>query len=211
MAKYLISEAIRTARRGVCWNWAGANDFIVPQPAIETGESLVFSALEAKAAITLSIRYWRAHPSSRISWSRASVNSRRTTFFDVVRKAEGAHHIAIHLALPVHITDILLADGAGVAELETNTVAFQYIALAIGDAVVDEATRLGAERVCLVLANHEGGLGIERWIQVEAERWYGEQLDDYYDRGSFKKPPDNFQTHKHLCGMHVRPVQPEKT
>jgi hypothetical protein len=120
----------------------------------------------------LAIGYRRNHPTSGVSRSRAGVDGRASTFLHIIRKAEGAHHIAILLALLVHITDISLAGGARVTELETDTVAFQDIALAIGESVINEATCRGAERVLLILANHEGRLEIERGIQVEAERRY---------------------------------------
>jgi hypothetical protein len=120
----------------------------------------------------LAIGYWRLYPASRVIGSRAGVNRRVTTFPRVIRKAEGAHHIAIPFALPVHITDIALAYGARVAELQTDAVAFQDVALAISESSIDEATRRRAERVLLVLANHERGLRIERRIQIETEGWY---------------------------------------
>jgi len=140
------------------------------EPASEAREPLARAALEANAAVTLGKGYRRDHPTSRVSRSRAGVDGRATTFLHIIWQAEGAHHIAIRLALPVHITDILLADGARVAELENDAVTSQDIALAISDSVINEATRRGAERVLLVFANDEGGLGIERRIQVEAER-----------------------------------------
>jgi hypothetical protein len=118
-------------------------------------------ALEAKTTITLPIGHGRDHSTSRVSRSGAGVNRSATTFFHAFRKAEGTHHIAIRLALPVHITDILLAAGARVTELETNAVTVLDIALTISDSSINEATRLGAERVSLVRANHEGRL----WIQ----------------------------------------------
>jgi len=139
------------------------------EPAGEAREPLARAALEANATVTLAEGYRRDHPTSRVSRSRAGVDSRGTTFLHIVWEAEGAHHITIRLALPVHIADILLADGARVAELETDAVTSQDIALAIGDSVINEATRRGAERVLLLFANHEGGLGIERRIEVEAE------------------------------------------
>jgi len=129
--------------------------------ASETGYSLALGALEAKAAITLAIGNGRAHPTSRISRSRAGVNRCATTFLHVFRKAEGTHHIAIRSALSVHITDISLTSGARIAKLQTDTVTSLDIALAIGDSVISEATRLGAESLLLVLANHEWRL----WIQ----------------------------------------------
>jgi hypothetical protein len=122
---------------------------------------LASGALEAKAAITLAIGYRCAHATSRVSRSGTGVDRRATTFLHVFRKAEGAHHIAIRSALPVHITDISLASGTGETQLETNTVAVLDIALAISDSVINEATRLGAKCVLLVLANHEGRLWIE--------------------------------------------------
>ena len=140
-----------------------------PEPASETRDPLTGGALEAKAAITLAIGYRRAHSTSRVGRSGAGVNRSRTTFLHVFREAEGAHHIAIRLALLVHITDIARAGGAQVAELETDTVTALDIALAISDSVINEATRLGAERVPLVLANHEGRLWIERRIQMESK------------------------------------------
>jgi hypothetical protein len=131
---------------------------------------LARAALEANATVTLAKGYRRDHPTSRVSRSRAGVDGRGTTLLHILRQAEGAHHITIRLALPVHITDILLADRVRVAELETDAVTLQDSALAIGDSVVNEASRRGAERVLLVFANHEGGLGIERRIRMEAER-----------------------------------------
>jgi hypothetical protein len=64
----------------------------------------------------------------------------------------------------------LLAGAARETELETDTVTFQDIAFTIGDPVIDEAAGLGAQRVLLVLANHEGGFRIEERIQLEPER-----------------------------------------
>ncbi|MBF6571535.1 MAG: hypothetical protein IVW54_22010 [Candidatus Binataceae bacterium] len=142
-------------------------------------------ALEAKAAITLAIGYGRDHPTSRISRSGTSVNCCATTFHHIFRKAEGTHHIAIGRALPVHIADILLAGRARVAELQTDTFAVLDIALAIGDSVINEATRLGAERVTLVLANHEGRLWIRQGIQMKTKRRYcGKHLDRCQERNN---------------------------
>ncbi|MDO8431319.1 MAG: hypothetical protein Q7S58_02800, partial [Candidatus Binatus sp.] len=139
------------------------------EPASEAREFLTLAALEANPTVALAKGYRRDHPASRVIRSGTGIDGRGTTFLHIIRKAESAHHIAILLALPVHITDILLAGGARVAELETDAVAFQDIALAIGDSVINEATRRGAERVPLIFANHEGRLCIERRIQVEAE------------------------------------------
>jgi hypothetical protein len=117
----------------------------------------------------LAIGYRRAHATSRVGRTGTGINSRATAFLHVIWEAEGAHHIAIRFALLIHITDILLTGGARVAELETDTVTTQDIALAISEAVINETASLSAERVLLVLANHEGGLGIERRIQVGTE------------------------------------------
>jgi hypothetical protein len=104
----------------------------------------------------LAIGYGRDHPTSRVSRSGAGINRSVTTFLHVFRKAEGTQHIAIRLALPVYTAHIPLAGRARVAELQADTVTDFDIALAISDAVINEATRLGAERVLLILANHEG-------------------------------------------------------
>jgi hypothetical protein len=93
---------------------------------------MVGAALEANAATALAIGYRRTHPISRVRRSGAGVDGGGTAFLHIIGQAEGAHHIAIGLALPVHITNISLAGGAGVAELETDTVALQDIAFAIG-------------------------------------------------------------------------------
>jgi hypothetical protein len=129
--------------------------------ASETWNPAAPGALEAKAAIALAIGYRRDHANSGVSRSGASICRSTTAFLHVFRKTEGAHHIAIVPALPVHVTDISLAGGTRVAELQTDTVTVLDIALAISEAVINEATRLGAERVLLVLANHKGRL----WIQ----------------------------------------------
>jgi hypothetical protein len=109
----------------------------------------------------LAIGYRRNHPASGVSRSGAGVDSRTTTFLDVIRKAEGTHHIAIGLALLVYVADISLTGGTRVTELETDTVPFQDIALAVSESVINEATCRGAEGVLLMLANHKGRLTIE--------------------------------------------------
>jgi hypothetical protein len=86
--------------------------------------------------------------------------------------------MTIRLALRVHITDVLFPGIGREVELEADAVTFQDIALAVGDAVVDEAAGGGAERVSLILAYHEGGFGIEERIFVEGDgRYCGEQLE----------------------------------
>lgn len=135
----------------------------------------------------MAIGYRRLYPASRVIGSRAGVNRLGATFPCVIWKAEGAHHITIRPALPVDLTYVSVADGARVAELQTDAVTFQDVALAISESSIDEATRRGAERVPLVLANHERGLRIERGIQVETKRWhYVEELDSRDDICSFK-------------------------
>jgi hypothetical protein len=78
----------------------------------------------------LAVGYRRYRPAPRVVQTRAGVDSCPTTFQSISRKAKGTHHIAIRPALPVHITDILLAGAARETELETDTITFQDIALA---------------------------------------------------------------------------------
>jgi hypothetical protein len=160
---------------------------IIPDLSSETWEPLATGAGEANSAITLAIGYRRLYAASRVVGSRAGVNRLVTTLPRFIWKAKGAHHIAIPFALPVHITDIALAHGARIAELQTDAVAFQDVALAISESSIDEAARRRAERVLLVLANHEGRFLIERRVQMETEGWYyDEELDDRDDINSFK-------------------------
>jgi len=133
---------------------------VVLQAASEARYLLARGALEAKAAVALAIGYWRDYTTSRVIGSGAGISRKATTFLRVFREAEGANHIAIALALLVNRTDIAVAGGTRVAKLQTYTVTVLYIALAIGDSVINEATRLGAERVRLILADHEGRLRI---------------------------------------------------
>jgi hypothetical protein len=101
-------------------------------------------ALEAKSAVTLAISYGRDNPRARVVRSGASISRGAATFLGVVRKAEGTDHIAVALALLVNGTDITVAGRTGVAKRQTDAVTDFDIALAIGDSVIDEATRLGA-------------------------------------------------------------------
>lgn len=200
LAKYLISEAIRAALRRLSGDRTGAHDLIMLEPDIEAREPLVRGALEAHATITLAVRDRRDHPTPRVARSGAGINRRATTFQDVTRQAKGTDHIAIRLALLIHVTDILLAGGAREAELETDTVTFQDVALAIGDPVIDEAARLGAERVLLVLADHERGFRSEGRFQGETEhRDRGEQLDGCHRRHSAKKPTHDMHLIAPFC------------
>lgn len=155
-------------------------------------------ALEADAAITLAVGDGCRDPSPRVVCSGAGVDSGVASFFNVRRKAEGAHHIAIRLALLVHATDISLPDGAEEVVLETDAVAFQHITLAIRDTVIDEAAGLGAERVLLVLAYHERSVRIEHRLVLETESSdRGDQLDGC-DCGYKSKNP--------IHDSHVRPL-----
>jgi len=94
------------------------------ESALEAREPLVRGALKAHATITLAVGYRRDHPTPLVVRSGADVDRLATTFQDVTRQAKGTHHIAIRPALPVHITDILLAGAARETELETDTVTF---------------------------------------------------------------------------------------
>ena len=133
-------------------------------------------ALEADATITLAVGDRCGDPCSRVVCSGAGVDSGPVPFFNVRRKAEGAHHIAICLALLIHATDISLSGGAGEVVLETDAVAFEHITLTIRHTVKDEAAGLGAERILLVLAYHER-TRIERRVVLETESSYaGDQL-----------------------------------
>jgi len=179
-AEHLISEGIRAQRRRVGRDWTGADDLLV-ELANEARERLVRGAGEAEAAITLTVGHRRRHPTAFVAPSGAGVDSLGTTLHDVSREAERAHHEAIRLALRVHVTDVLLPGAGREVELEADAVPFQDIAFAVGDTVVDEAAGGGAERVSLVLANHEGGLGIKGRILVERHgRYGGEQLSRYH-------------------------------
>jgi len=143
-AKDLIAEAVGTTCGSISGYRAGANDFISLEPAGETREALALAAPEAKATVALAIGNRRAHAVSRVSRAGARVDSGRTTFLHVIRKAEGAYFVAIGGAVAHYIADILLADPARVAQLETYTVTVQAVALTIGDTVIDEAASLGA-------------------------------------------------------------------
>jgi hypothetical protein len=136
----------------------------------EARESLGLGAFEANATIALAIGYRRAHAISQVSRSRTGVDSRATAFPHVIRQAEGAHHIAVRFAKRIDITNVLLAGGPRIAELKTDTVTFHYVALAVGEPVINETAGLSAEGVLLVLANHEGWLGAEG-------SYRGEELD----------------------------------
>jgi len=112
LPKYLIPKDIRAARRRCSGDRTGANDFILPELALEAREALVRGALEAQAPITLAVRDRCDHPTPRVGRSGAGVDSRGTTFQEVTQRAKGTHHIAIPLALLIHVTDILLAGAA---------------------------------------------------------------------------------------------------
>ena len=58
--------------------------------------------------------------------------------------------------------------------MEADAVTLQDIAPAVGDTVVHGAIGGGAERVCLVAANHEGGFGVRG-----GGRYCGDQLNGY--------------------------------
>jgi hypothetical protein len=143
---------------------------MIAQATSEARNPLARGALEAKAAITLTIGHGRDYATSRVSRSGAGVYRSATTLLYVLRQTEGTHHITIRPALPIHIADILLAGSVRVAELQTDTVTAPDIALAISDSVIDEAARLSAKRISLVLANYEGRLWIQWRIQMEGKR-----------------------------------------
>src|SRR5439155_9240612 len=204
-AEHLISEGIRAQRRRVGRDWTGADDLLV-ELANEARERLVRGAGEAEAAITLAVGHRRRHPTAFVAPSGAGVDSLGTTLHDVSREAERAHHEAIRLALRVHVTDVLLPGAGREVELEADAVPFQDIAFAVGDTVVDEAAGGGAERVSLVLANHEGGLRLEGGTPVERDgRYCGEQLSSYHcGQGCDKRAGDPHLVYQPFCSGALR-------
>jgi hypothetical protein len=194
LAEYLVSQQVGAARRRVSRDRARANDLISRKLAGEARETLAAGALEANAAIALAIGYRRFHPLALVRPSWAGINRSVPAFLHVGRKAEGAHHIATRRALLVHRANITLAVRGRVAELEADTIAGQDIALALRKSVINEAVGLGAERVLLIRANHEGGLGIDRRMLDEAEcRCYGEELDANHYSRRFYRPMCHFR------------------
>jgi len=117
---------------------------VVIQAASEARYLLARGALEAEAAVTLAIGDRRDYTTSHITGSWAGIRRGGTTFLRAFRKAEGADHVAVVLALSINVTDIAGAGRARVAKLQTYTVAVLYIAFAIGDSVIDETSRFGA-------------------------------------------------------------------
>jgi hypothetical protein len=194
LAEYLVSQQVGAAWRRASRDRARANDLISRELAGEARETLAGGALEANAAIALAIGYRRFHPLALVRPSWAGINCRVPALLHVGRKAEGAHHIATRCALLVHRANInLLAVRGRVAELEADTLAGHDIALAIRNSVVNEAVGLGAERVLLNRANHEGGLGIDRRMLDEAEcRYYGEELNANHYSRRFQGPMCHF-------------------
>jgi hypothetical protein len=161
-AKDLVSEGVGAAWRRVSGDRAGAHDLPFADSRIKAGKPVTPAAGKAHGAITLAVGNRRRHSSSRVIGSGASVDGGRTPLLHASWKAEGADHVTVAKTLPVDVANIsVVPRGGGVTELEADAVAFEDIALAIRDLVVNEAASGGAKRVPLFLANRE------RWRSVE--------------------------------------------
>jgi hypothetical protein len=139
----LIAEAVRAARRRVSRYRARADDFVGVELSGESRESLTLAVLEANATVALPIGNRCRDSISYVRGSGACVNSGGTTFLHIFRKAEGAYLVAVLDALKVHGTNISLDVVSRKAKLKTDAVTLQAVALAVGDAVIDEAASLG--------------------------------------------------------------------
>jgi len=187
-AKHLISEAerIRAPRRRRGRDRTGSDDLLV-ELVIEARESLVGGAGEAETAIALAVGDRRGVATALVGLPGAGVDRLGAALHDVSRKAERTHHEAVGLALGIHIADVLRHGAGRKVELETDAVTVQDVALTVGDTIVNKAGGGGAQRISLVLANHEG-LGIKDRVVVKGEgRHRGEQLDGYHCRDSHDK------------------------
>jgi len=196
-AKYLISERVGAARRCGSRDWTGAHYLPITQPDIEAGKPLAPAAVKTNSAITLAIGDRRRHPASRVIGSGAGVGSHRTALLSIGRKAEGAHHVAVELALLVDVAHISVARRAGVTKLETDAIASADIAFAIRDLVINETVRLRTKCVLLIPANRKRRIRGERFDRVETESCSGAQ-----DLGDGQNRPNSRQTvnHKYTLG-----------
>src|SRR4051794_10265710 len=126
-------------------NRAGADNLVFREPLVETRKGLTLRALEAHAAVTLTIGPVRGLLRTSINRHVAAGPDDRG------RNTERAHHVAVLAALGIygaHITPI-------VAEGKTDAVAKFDVTLAIGHIVENEAACRRAQRIDLALAYFE--------------------------------------------------------
>jgi hypothetical protein len=166
-AKHLVPERRRAPCRRAGRDRTGAGDLYL-EVDIQRWPA------EADTAIALAIGHRGRHATGCIVCPRARVDRQGPTLRSVRRIAVRAHQEAIRLALHHHVADVRFPGGSRDGELEADAVTPQDIALAVGDTVVHGATGVGAERVCLVVANHEGGVG------SCGGRYGGDQLNGDY-------------------------------
>jgi hypothetical protein len=162
-AEHLVPERIRAPCRRSGRDGTGADDLPVTRPQ------------RADTAIALAIGHRGRHATGCIVCPRARVDRQGPTLHGVRRTAVRAHQEALRRALRHHVADVRFPGGSRDGELEADAVTPQDIALAVGDTVVHGATGGGAERVVLVVANHEGGFGIRG-----GGRYGGDQLNGDY-------------------------------
>ena len=145
-AKRLVPERIRAPCRRSGRDGTRADDLQVTRPQ------------RADTAIALAIGHRGRHATALVGCSGARVDRQGPTLHGVRRKAVRAHQKAMYCALRHHVADVRFPGGGRDVEREADAVTLQDIAPAVGDTVVHGATGAGAERVYLVVANHERGI-----------------------------------------------------
>lgn len=158
------------------------------------------AAFETEATIALAVGNRRRYTTSRIVSPGTSIDGRAAAILHPGRKAEGADHVAAVRTLLIYIANVLLACGAGVAELQTDAVAMLDVAFAVSESVIDETVRRSAQGIALFLANYEWCFSA-RFGAIGERRADGKELDERQNRRSFvyqanHDPPANIRKSK---------------